>query len=345
MLILICILFFGVFFFIHENLKPISNIKDDFKEVIIEDNWYGKKVLNYLEDEKIIKNGDIAYYYVRFKNIKTDFKAGRYVIDRSKNLEEIIQYLSDGKNAIQDTVTVRLIEGYRLKDYASIIADNTNLNYEDLLNYWNNDEIIKDVFFKDYPFLTNDLLNNDVKFDLEGYLFPDTYEFFYETSNEEVTRKLLDNTLDIYNKYLEDINSSEYSVNQIFTLASIIQRESSNVDDMKDIASVFYNRLNIGMQLQSSVTVCYSLDIGINGDWAKCEITQDHFDPYNTYQIIGFPPGPICAFNEYALEAALNPNITDYYFFIGDVCDSGETIFAKTYAEQLENQSRYLTCY
>ena len=114
---------------------------------------------------------------------------------------------------------------------------------------------------------------------------------------------------------------------------------------MKDVASVFYNRLSVGMQLQSSVTVCYALDISLNGDWAKCEITQTDYDPYNTYQIIGFPPGPICAISEDALVAALYPNDTEYFFFIGNVCGGGETIFAKTYAEQLENQERYLTCY
>ena len=111
------------------------------------------------------------------------------------------------------------------------------------------------------------------------------------------------------------------------------------------VASVFFNRLATGMQLQSSVTVCYALDIGLNGDWTKCEVIQDSSDPYNTYQIMGFPPGAICNPGKDALLAVLNPVDSDYFFFIGDVCGNGGTIFAKTYGEQLANQKEYLSCY
>ena len=330
-------------FYVKENIAAISDIQD-YQEITIEDNWYGKKILSYLEEEGIIKNADIAYYYLRLKNIDMNIKAGTYQIDKSLSLEEIIAYLSDGKNAIQNTVSVKLLEGYRLKDYAVLIAESTNLEAEELLEYWNDTFAVEELC-NDYLFLEDRYFSDDVKYLLEGYLFPDTYEFFANTSAEEVTRKILDNTNYYFEKYKEDFENSKYSIHQIFSLASIIQRESGNVEEMKDISSVFYNRLDAGMQLQSSVTVCYALDIGVNEDWTKCEITQSEYDPYNTYQIIGFPPGPICSFNEYALVAALKPNNTDYYFFIGNVCGEGQTIFARTYQEQLENQARYLTCY
>lgn len=342
-ILLIVILALIGLFYVEENIAAISDIQD-YQEITIEDNWYGKKVLSYLEEEGIIKNADIAYYYLRLKNIDMNIKAGTYQIDKSLSLEEIIAYLSDGKNAIQNTVSVKLLEGYRLKDYAVLIAESTNLEAEELLEYWNDTFAVEELC-NDYQFLEDRPFSDDVKYLLEGYLFPDTYEFFAKTSAEEVTRKILDNTNYYYEKYKEDFENSKYSIHQIFSLASIIQRESGNVEEMKDISSVFYNRLDAGMQLQSSVTVCYALDIGVNEDWTKCEITQSEYDPYNTYQIIGFPPGPICSFNEYALAAALKPNNTDYYFFIGNVCGEGQTIFARTYQEQLENQARYLTCY
>ena len=196
-----------------------------------------------------------------------------------------------------------------------------------------------------YPFLTSDMFNSDVKCLLEGYLFPNTYEFFRDSSIEDITEKLLDATLKIYKENEEAFMASQYSVHELFTLASIVQRETGNTNDMPLVASVFFNRLATGMQLQSSVTVCYALDIGLNGDWTKCEVIQDSSDPYNTYQIMGFPPGAICNPGKDALLAVLNPVDSDYFFFIGDVCGNGGTIFAKTYGEQLANQKEYLSCY
>lgn len=324
-------------------VSPVSNTENK-QTITIEDNWYGKTVLNYLDEENIIRDSTIDYYYAKIKGLPLNFKAGTYEVDSSWDFKTIVEYLSDGNNAIQNTVSIKFMEGNRAKDFASQIADATALNYDDIMNYWNDEASIR-LLMTDYPFLTEEMFDSDVKCLLEGYLFPDTYEFFYDTTIEELTRKILDETLSVYTKYQDLFNSSEYSIHKIFTLSSIVQRESGNSEDMSKVASVFYNRLEEGMQLQSSVTVCYALDIGLGEDWTKCEIVQEQEDPYNTYQIMGLPPGPISNPGEAAIYACLNPEDTDYYFFIGDVCGNGETIFAKTYAEQLENQAEYLSCY
>lgn len=328
---------------INTAVSPVSKTENK-QTITIEDNWYGKTVLNYLDEQNIIRDSTIDYYYSKLKGISLDFKAGTYEVDSAWDFKTIVDYLSNGNNAIQDTVTIKFMEGNRAKDYASQIAEVIDLSYDEIMNYWNDESSIRGLM-ADYPFLTDDMFNSNVKCLLEGYLFPNTYEFFRDSTIEELTRKMLDQTLAIYTKYEDLFTSSDYSVHDIFTLASIVQRESGNSDDMAKVASVFYNRLNDGMQLQSSVTVCYALDVGLGEDWTKCEITQTESDPYNTYQIMGFPPGAICNPGEAALYAALNPEDTNYYFFIGDVCGGGETIFAETYAEQLENQSEYLSCY
>lgn len=325
------------------SMKPITNDSKTV-EVTIKDNWYGKVVLKYLQEEKIIRNSDIAYIYAKLNNVSLDFKAGSYDIDKSWSFKELVAYLSDGNNAIQDTVTIKFMEGTRVIDFASNLATSTNLEYDDILAYWNNESEIRKLM-TDYPFLTEEIFNENVRYYLEGYLFPDTYEFYRDTTIEQATRKMLDETLKLYNEYQADFNSSKYSIHQIFTLASIVQRESGNSEDMGKVASVFYNRLDEGMQLQSSVTVCYALNIGLGEDWTKCEITQTDQDPYNTYQVSGFPPGAICNFGRDALIATLEPEDTDYFYFIGDVCGDGGTIFAKTYEEQLANQQEYLGCY
>ena len=331
------------FSLIKVSMSPVSK-ETDKVEITIEDNWYGKTVLKYLENQKVIHNGDIAYIYAKLNNISLDFKAGTYEVDKSSSFKDLVTYLSDGNNAIQDTVTVKFMEGTRVIDFANTLANSTNLEYDDILAYWNNEDNIK-ALMNDYSFLTNEMFNENVRYYLEGYLFPDTYEFYRDTTIEQATRKMLDETLKLYNEYKSDFDSSKYSIHQIFTLASIVQRESGDSEDMGKVASVFYNRLDEGMQLQSSVTVCYALNIGLGDDWTKCEITQTDNDPYNTYQISGFPPGAICNFGKDALVATLEPEDTDYFYFIGDVCGDGGTIFAKTYEEQLANQEEYLGCY
>lgn len=343
LLLLIVLLVGGVFFYVGSNMKPVSSTSTT-KTITIEDNWYGKQVLKYLDDEDVIRNSDIAYLYAKIKNISLNFKAGTYDVDTSLSFKDLVAYLSDGTNAIQNTVSIKFLEGWRAKDFAGAISEVTNLNYDDIMNTWNDETYVRSLI-NDYPFLTEDMFNSDVKCLLEGYLFPDTYEFFVNTSIQNVTKRLLDSTLAVYNEYKDGFATSKYSIHELFTLASIVQRETGNVDDMSKVASVFYNRLDEGMQLQSSVTVCYALDIGLGEDWTKCEVIQDSSDPYNTYQISGFPPGAICNPGKDAIKAVLYPEQTDYFFFIGDVCGDGGTIFAKTYDEQLENQKEYLSCY
>ena len=344
LLLIIVLLVGGMCLFVSSNIKPVGGSNSENKMVTIEDNWYGKKVLQYLDEEGVIRNGDIAYLYAKIKNIPLNFKAGTYDVDASLSFEDLVAYLSDGTNAIQDTVSVKFIEGWRAKDFANAISEATNLNYDDIMASWNDEAYVRSLM-ADYPFLTEEMFDTDVKCLLEGYLFPDTYEFFKSTTIDNVTKRLLDSMLAVYNEYKDGFDTSRYSIHELFTLASIVQRETGNTSDMTKVASVFYNRLDEGMQLQSSVTVCYALDIGLGEDWTKCEVIQDSSDPYNTYQVQGFPPGAICNPGKDAIKAVLYPEETDYFFFIGDVCGDGGTIFAKTYGEQLENQKEYLSCY
>ncbi len=344
LLLIIVFLVGGMFFFISSSMKPIEGSNSEYKTITIEDNWYGRTVLDYLDQEGIIRNANVAYLYAKIKNIPLNFKAGTYDVDVSLSFENLVAYLSDGTNAIQNTVSIKFIEGLRCKDFANAIAQVTNLNYDDIMSTWNDESYVRSLI-DDYPFLTEDMFDTDVKCLLEGYLFPNTYEFFKDTTIDNVTRRLLDATLVVYKEYKDGFDASRYTIHELFTLASIVQRETGNSDDMAKVASVFYNRLDEGMQLQSSVTVCYALDIGLGEDWTKCEVIQDSNDPYNTYQISGFPPGAICNPGEDAIKAVLYPEETDYFFFIGDVCGDGGTIFAKTYGEQLENQKEYLSCY
>lgn len=342
LLLLLVLLLAGCGFFVAQNLKPLAN--NNAIAITIEKGMYGRKVYDMLEEKGVIRNGDIAYIYARFF-IKPELKAGDYLVDNSLPLKELLSYLSNSENAIQDTVTIKLPEGGWLKSFAELIAEKTNLSKDELLALWDDKAYIKELM-KDYPFLTDAIFNEDIRYCLEGYLFPDTYEFFTKTSADAVTRKILDNTLKVYNDLKTEFDANQrFSIHEIFTLASIVQYEANKYEDMQKVASVFINRLDIGMMLQSSVTICYAIDLDPGDDWRACERNNDFVSPYNTMMNYGLTPGPIVAPSKNALKAVLNPADTDYLFFIGDVCGDGTVYFAKTYQEHLALIKEYLTCY
>lgn len=343
LLLLVIVLLLGACgLYAFNSLKPASNSGEKVS-FVVESGRSAKQVINSLADEGIIRDGTIGYLYARIaKNV--EFKAGNFEIPTGLSTAEVFAYISDANNILQDTVTITFIEGDWLKDFAKKLSNKTSLSYEELMSYWNDKEVLEDLISK-YDFLTDDILASDIRYPLEGYFFPDTYEFFTTTTAEAVTRKMLDNTNAIYQKYLSDFNSSSLSIHEIFTLASIVQYEGVRLEDMKGIASVFYNRLAIGMKLQSSVTVCYSLDLSDDDNWTKCEFNNDYDSPYNTYLHEGLTPGPIVSPGENAIIAVLYPDDTDYYYFIGDVCGDGSVYFARSFEEHNQNIKEYLWCY
>lgn len=234
-----------------------------------------------------------------------------------------------------------IVEGDWAKHIADKIAGVTSVTSDELIALWNNEDYLRSIM-NDYPFLTEDIFNENIRIKLEGYLAPNTYNFFQETTAEEVTKKILDESLAIYQKYENEIKKSSLSIHELYTLASIVQYESGNIDDMKKIAEVFYNRMEIGMPLQSSVTVCYALDINKSDDWTACEVNPNYDSLYNTYKYQGLPPGPIQNPGEDALEAVLNPDQNNYLYFMADVYGDGTVYYAETYEEHEANVNRYL---
>ena len=340
--LVIVLVIFALSYFISSSLKPISSTENQVF-FTVKENSSTKAVINELAKEDIIKNADVAYYYVRLKK-NASFKAGDYLIDKSWTLDDIVTYLSNAKNAIVDSVSITFTEGEWIKHYAEKLDNETNVTYEELMNYWNDEDVIRS-YMNEYPFLTEEIIKSDSRYYLEGYLFPNTYEFYRNTNVDEITRKFLNQTLLIYNEYKDEFTSNEMSIHEIFTLASIVQYEAASVNDMKTIAGVFLNRLSIGMPLQSSVTVCNSMDIYIDTDWRQCEYNPDYDSPYNTYKYYGLTPGPILNPGKAAIEAVLEPIESEYLFFMADVCGDGTVYYAEDYATHLYYVNKYITCY
>lgn len=304
-----------------------------------------KTVFNNLARSGYINNHHFAYYYSRFFK-PASFKKGKYKLNSIKNLNSLISYLSDSKNALTNEISITFIEGDWLKDFAYKIGEKTNIKAQELIDYWQ-DKAVLTALINKYSFLSDDILNPDIRYPLEGYLFPDTYNFFKETTCEQITTKILDNTQQVFDKLKNSFKQNKLSVHKIFTLASIVQYEAAKVEDMKLVASVFNNRLAIDMPLQSSVTICYALDVNRKdlNSWKACEYNPDYDSPYNTYRHYGLPPGPILSPSFQALEAVLKPANSNYYYFMANVCGDGKVYYSETLAQHQAYIKEYLTCY
>ncbi len=345
LLVLLILLGIGVYT-LYSGLQPVSSTSEEVK-FMVEEGSTAKDVAKKLQEEGIIKNADVAYTYVRFNNL-TDVKQGVFTLDKSWDIKQLFTYLNDQNAAKKDQVAVTIIEGDWAKDAAKKFEEVTNVTSDELLKLWNNKDWINSQKEK-YPFITDEMFKDGVRIYLEGYLAPDTYYLNKETTAEEITTTLLDQTLTVFNKYKDQIEASNHSIAEIYTMASIIQYEAgTNPEDLAKVASVFYNRLNQGMMLQSSVTVCYAIDFDKQEDnWQACEVNPDYESPYNTYKHTGLTPGPIENAGEAALQAAISPADTNYLYFMAEVCPGGDgTVhYAETLDEHNANVSKYLTCY
>lgn len=329
----------GAFLFYQSLLNPVS---DSSEEVIFEvkSGESLNAVLPRLEEAGLIQNALAAKIYVKI-NEPGSLAAGKFALKASMGASEIIEMITDATKLLHDDVTITFIEGEWLKHMAEKFQTELGLNAEELLNLWNDEAYLRSLM-NEYPFLTEELFNDDSRFYLEGYLMPNTYAFAKGSDAETVTKKLLDQTLKVYNQFKDQMAESDLSIHELFTLASIVQYEASKIEDMKMIAGVFYNRLDIGMKLQSSVTVCYAIDKEKGDSWKSCEVNPTYDSPYNTYMVQGLPPGPILNPGADAIEAVLNPTESNYYYFMADVYGDGTVYFAETYAEHLKLVNQYL---
>lgn len=319
-------------------LDPVGTGTEE-TAVVVEEGESVDSLLAKLKSKNLIRSVSAAKVY-NFLHRGTRY-AGVFELTPSMSVPEIFEEIGSPAKAQVSYAAVMIPEGTWAKDIAHILADALpQLKAEELLRLWNDDAYIE-TLAQDYPFLDPSVLENSQYFvKLEGYLFPDTYHIDFNMNEDQVTRMLLDQFNVMYEQYRGDIESSGYTLQQILTLASIIQFESGIVSEMPDISGVLHNRLNIDMPLQSSVTVCYALYDQFTSP-EQCETEYDIDSPYNTYLHSGLPIGPILNPGKDAFDAALHPAENDYLFFVSDIHGDGKTYFARTYEEHLENVDRF----
>ncbi|HEK9686452.1 TPA: endolytic transglycosylase MltG, partial [Streptococcus equi subsp. equi] len=219
----------------------------------------------------------------------------------------------------------------------------TPFHSKDFLNLVTSDAFIQEMA-KKYPKLLGDLPSKEVAtYQLEGYLFPATYNYYKETTLKDLAEEMIAAANANLAPYYEAIAASGKTVNEVLTLASLVEKEGSTDDDRRQIASVFYNRLNNGMALQSNIAILYAM--GKLGE--KTTLAEDAAidttinSPYNVYINTGLMPGPVDSPGLAAIEATINPAATDYVYFVADV-RTGEVYYAKTFEEHSANVEKYV---
>ncbi|MEH7119039.1 endolytic transglycosylase MltG [Neobacillus vireti] len=337
-LLLIILIGGGGFLYIQSALKPVDADTKMHKTVDIPMGSSVTGIGERLEKSGIIKNAKVFKYYVKFKN-EGGFMAGKYQLSPSMDVPEIVNRLKTGKVLAEASFKITIPEGKQLKEIAGIMAKATHQNEADVFNKLNDKQYIKSLMIKYPDILTEEILHSTVKYPLEGYLYPATYPFYKPNpSVEEMVTAMLDKTRTVLSDYTEKSKEKKLSIHQLLTMSSLVEEEATGKADRKTIASVFYNRLKQGMPLQTDPTVLYAEGKHKEKVYYK-DLQVD--SPYNTYKNTGLPPGPISNSGRISIEAALEPNQTDYYYFLATA--DGSVIFTKTLAEHNQKKAQYIS--
>ncbi|HWR61172.1 MAG TPA: endolytic transglycosylase MltG [Clostridia bacterium] len=312
------------YFYYGSGLKAVSKDTAAEKQIVIPKGSSLKSVADILEKENIIKSSLVFELYCKLNGKSDSIKAGKYSISSSMKVPEIVEVIVTGK-AIVDTVKFTIPEGYKLDQIVEKLSSLGVVSREEI-------ESALDAKKYRYGFISQ-IPDREKK--LEGYLFPDTYEIYKDTTAEAIVDKLLGRFDEIFTgEYRSRAEELDMTLDQVVVLASIIEREAKLDNERKTISAVFHNRLDKNMMLQSCATVQYLFKE------QKEVLTYKDLEiqsPYNTYINAGLPPGPIASPGLKSIEAALYPEDTDYLYFVAR--DDGSHIFTKTYSEHINAQN------
>ena len=312
-------------------LSPVSKSKD-IVEFTVKKGEGKEKIVENLKDAKLIKSKYATFIYIVLSG-KKNLQAGSYEFSRNMSVKDIITSLSTGDvvNIKRDEVRITFKEGDTLKNFVTMVANETNIDYDEAIKKLSDKAYLKGLI-ADYWFLTNDILDEDIYFPLEGYLYPETYNFYKETSIEQVIRKVLNVTNERLEPLKSKIENSKYNTHELLTVASIAEKEANTNSDRAMVTQVIYKRLSLNMALGMDVTSYYGVQKEMTETITQLDLNDKN--PYNTRvtTFIGLPIGPICNPSIGSINAALKPADTDYLYFVADIL-TGKVYFAKTNEE------------
>lgn len=314
------------------NLKPVdADNKDDIYLDIAEGSSTAQ-IAQRLDNRKVIRSPFAFKLYSRLTGKSKKYKAGTYCFNQTMSAKEVSDIIVSGKIAGR---TITVLPGMSMDKIARMVEENGLATYREFMQEAKDGEF--DVELNKYlpdPGLTERL---------EGFLYPDTYTFGLDVKAYDIIDTMLKN----FDKrmgegYVKAAKKQNISPKDLITIASIVEREAKMTEEKKKVASVIYNRLEIGMPLQMDSILSYIH----KEDKIKASLEDTQVDsPYNPYKNTGLPPGPICSPGKEAVEAAAEPADTEYLYFVASEKMDGSNVFSKDYKKFLKDKAKFDKAY
>jgi UPF0755 protein len=331
--LLYVLLVVAVFYGVNEwryarNIQPLHRLGVT-KDVVIEPGSSVKAIANQLKTAALIKNANAFVRYVTTNDLESSLQAGSYVLSSNQSVAVIAATLQNAKST---QMRITIPEGFTVKDIDDLLTERELITTGELINCANTCDVSAFAFLPDVNYLPRGGK-------VEGYLFPDTY--FIDSTNfsaEQFMGRLLQTfEQKIINEHKQQLLESDYTLNQIITMASMVEKESRLPSEQPLVAGILWKRLEEGISLGVDATVRYL----VSKDTAPITRTDlDTDSPYNTRLYRGMPPGPIANPGLQTIEATLEPEQSPYYYYLHG--NDGQIRYARTNDEHNTNKARYL---
>ena len=337
--------------YVQESLKPVDASSKDYVTVQIPDGANVQEIGSTLEKSGLVKHGLIFSLYAKYYS-HANLKSGYYNLKKSMSTDELIQELQKGgtpEPQEPSLASLTIPEGYTLEQIAQTVGQlqgefKEPLTADAFLAKAQDETFISQLVAK-YPNLLGSLPTKDsgVRYRLEGYLFPATYTIKNSTTVESLIDEMVAAMDKALSPHYTTIKDKGLTVNELLSIASLVEKEGAKTEDRKTIAGVFYNRLNLGMPLQSNIAILYAEGkLGQKISLADDAAIDTNIDsPYNVYTHLGLMPGPVDSPSLDAIEASVNQTKSDYLYFVANVED-GKVYFAATKEEHDQNVAEHI---
>lgn len=343
----IIMLFLG---YIHSQITPVNKNNSNKVKIHIREGEGSSSIVETLYQKKLIKNKLIFKIYAKTIN-KKDFFTGSFDLSQDMSVNEIIYFLTNKDNA-KPLYTLSIIEGDNILKIAEKLEKLTGIKKQDFIDKINDKNFINKLSQKYPELITSEIEDDDIKYKLEGYLYPAKYDIEKINDENKDIESLISQMVWLTNEKVLPIfkkqelvwnisgDKEKVTIHKYITMSSILEKESTKSTDNEKIAGVFLNRLALNMPLQTDPTVYYSLN-KTSGELTLEDLKND--SKYNTYVNYGLPPGPICSPGEKSYEAINNSSQHGYLYFLTD--KEGKAYFSKTFEEHEQLAKEHIRGY
>lgn len=317
---------FGAVRWVEDKLQAAEPAARETVTITVPPGSSTRAVADLLVEQKLIKDATVFRFYVRYRKMDAQLKPGEYQLSAAMTVDQIMQKLIRGEVVVY---RFTVPEGLTVEQIADVLTERKVVDREAFLKAAARTELVKSYLPE----------GGELAQPLEGYLFPDTYEYKPGASADEIVAQMFARWQQVFTPELhERAKELGLSVHEVMTLASIIEKEAQVAKERSVIAGVYHNRLEIGMKLDADPTVRYALKKPPKEELLYADLEVE--SPYNTYRNAGLPPGPIAAPGEASIKAALHPEEHDFWYFVARADGTGEHFFAADLDEQTRNIER-----